>query len=399
MFCVLTNVSGVYAEFKFSEVYPAPEKNSYEWVEIYNDSDNPVNTSEYSIFDLTGNNLMIEQLILGPYEFAIATSSSVINNSGDTLFLKNNLGEIVHTVTTPKDITSQQSFTLCGSDWKITDMISQKTPNSTACKESLSPTVIPTTSPKPTEIDTATISNIFISEALVFPEKDEYEWVELYNNSDKPIDLTNWYLDDKPQGSSPYKFSTNVDARDFAIIPIPTSIFNNDRDEIRLLSSSATIVDMMVYTSSKQGLSLSRISFVSNTSCISQATRRLANSPCFNPSNEIPVEANSNNEDQFITPTLALPISSIVHIEPTLLTDINHGLITQTSSSKPTGILPVPGKTYSLEKVHEHPSMHYARIGLFCALLTCTIHFVYSIYKYKDICVNLFTIGSQHLPG
>ncbi len=154
----------------------------------------------------------------------------------------------------------------------------------------------------------------------------------------------------------------------------------------------------MTYTSSEQGLSLSRTSFSSHNSCITEITRRLTNLPCFNLTNEnttLPIKSTSDEVN--ISPL----IPPITPRTPTLIQEkqssIYSGITIPTPYVKPTPT--VVGKTYSLEKIQEHPSIHYARIGLFCTLLTCAIHFVYSIYKYKNICVSLFTIGSQHLPG
>lgn len=394
--CIHTSYA--YAELKFTEVYPAPEKNNIEWVEVLNDSESAVNTYGYSISDLTGNNFTIESTLLSPHEYAIATSSSVINNSGDTLFLKNVAGAVVHTVTTPKDISSHQSFILCGSDWKITNIITQKFSNNPACNEPSPTSATPTASPQPTSIKPSIIENIYLSEALVFPEKDEYEWVELYNNGDQSVDLVNWYIDDNPQGSSPYKFTITINKHDFAIIPLPTSMFNNSGDEIRLLSSEGEVVDKMEYAESELGFSLTRTSFSSDQSCISEVTRRSKNSPCFIHGEDItimPGELTHNKAE--IAPLIPLISPRMSNFEQKKSSLILFGLAIPTPHIKPTPA--IVGKTYSLVKIPEHSNMHKIRIGLLCTLLTCAIHFVYSIYKYKNICVSLFTIGSQHLPG
>ena len=62
----------------FNEVFPVVESGSYEWVEIYNDGDSFINLSTYEIFDLTGKTLLLDQNILGPFTFALATSSGVL---------------------------------------------------------------------------------------------------------------------------------------------------------------------------------------------------------------------------------------------------------------------------------------------------------------------------------
>jgi len=72
------------ARVVLNEVFPVAESGSYEWVEIYNDDDSFIDLSAYEIFDLTGKTLFLDQDTLGPYTFAIATSSGVLNNGGDS---------------------------------------------------------------------------------------------------------------------------------------------------------------------------------------------------------------------------------------------------------------------------------------------------------------------------
>jgi hypothetical protein len=380
-----------YAELKFTEVYPAPEKNNYEWVEIYNDGSSPIDTSAYSIFDLTGNNLTFQNLIIEPQEYSIATSSSVINNSGDSLFLKNNSGVVVHTVTTPRDITWQQSYILCGSDWKITDKISQKNSNESAC---IQPTPTRIISPTPSIVPISPVNqsetHILISEALVYPEKNKQEWVELFNNSDEEAQLNDWLIDDIPAGSTAYKFSVTIQPHSYKIINLPSSIFNNDADEIRLLDNFNNVIDSLSYSESQQNFSLIKFGANPEATCITEPTPEIKNNSCVgdettvNTIEETPILTNYEKDIPILSPSL-LPVTR------------SHIFTPLVSPSQPTPRY--IGKTYSLEKLPDPPFMTYTRLGLFCSLLSCTLNFMYSMYRYKKICASLFTIGSQHLPG
>lgn len=144
-----------YAAVHISEVYPIPELGNYEWVEITNTSNSPVDTKEYILRDKALHKLFLPHVILESGQFIIATSSGVLNNSGDTveLLLQETLLEAV---TYPSGLTSQQSYTLCGDEWIITGIISPGFDNPSCLEEEVLPTGSPTTYATPTLSGTLT---------------------------------------------------------------------------------------------------------------------------------------------------------------------------------------------------------------------------------------------------
>jgi DNA/RNA endonuclease YhcR with UshA esterase domain len=89
-------------------------------------------------------------------------------------------------------------------------------------------------------------SQIIISEALPNPEgSDETEWIELYNPSNEPFDLSGWKLDDDEAGSRPYKIpeGATIGAGKYLIFKKEQTklALNNTYDSIRILDPDGEI--------------------------------------------------------------------------------------------------------------------------------------------------------------
>ena len=68
-----------------NEILPAPKSQPYEWIEIVNTGSTTISSSEIEIKDAADNKLNLTFVSLEPNEYGIATASSVLNNSGDTI--------------------------------------------------------------------------------------------------------------------------------------------------------------------------------------------------------------------------------------------------------------------------------------------------------------------------
>lgn len=148
-----------------------------------------------------------------------------------------------------------------------------------------SPTQQPTMTPAelPTPIITPTVSykKIFLSEVMVHPNPGEKEWVELYNDNDFPVNLANWYVDDVENGGvTPKKFSLDIPKKSYRTTTLPTNIFNDSGDSVRLLDYSQSLVDSFDYIGSSQGYSYGRINFDDNVFCLQTPSMESANNPC-----------------------------------------------------------------------------------------------------------------------
>jgi hypothetical protein len=107
------------------------------------------------------------------------------------------------------------------------------------------------------------------------------EWVELYNANDYPVTLDSWYIDDVlDAGANAYKFILNIPAKSYGVVDLPSAMFNNDGDTIRLLDRSEMQKDSITYHSVKEAHSLSRNNFANNSACFAAPTKGAINAAC-----------------------------------------------------------------------------------------------------------------------
>lgn len=114
-------------------------------------------------------------------------------------------------------------------------------------------------------IDTITVkiqaAEITINEFLPNPsEKDEEgEWIEIFNDSESIIDISDWQIDDDEGGSSPFIFPQNtlVAPKSYLVFSrqITGIALNNDKDKIRLLLPEGAVFQEISYEKPPQGKS------------------------------------------------------------------------------------------------------------------------------------------------
>lgn len=167
--------SVVHADIQMTEIYPAPA-GGYEWIELCNNSDSLIQSSELSLYDSAGNTLFIPSQIINPGEYLIATASSVLNNAGDTVFLER-LDNLIQTATYSERINHEQSYVLCDGLWTITDITSPGTANPVCqtptrlVQPSLEPSKTPTSTIHITPTDTLELLPTFPVSPQVFRTK------------------------------------------------------------------------------------------------------------------------------------------------------------------------------------------------------------------------------------
>jgi len=298
---LIINTFSVFASLKINEIYPAPPSGEDEWVELYNDENSVIDLSQYSLTDLTNKKIKFINSIVPPLSFEIATSSGVLNNNGDTIFLKNNLGDTIEIATYSGTFNSTKTFAKCpdfDGNWFILNLLTKNTSNQTACQSlTPTPTITPTTTitnaPIPTETSTPTpytltptpsIDNVYLSEVMVNPSTGEKEWVEIYNDNDFSVSLNNWYIDDLENGgSAPKIFSLEISGKSYSVFNLTSSMFNNDEDSVRLIDFNKNLKDDFEYGKSKQGKTLGRTSFESDDFCLQEPSKNAPNNSCINP--------------------------------------------------------------------------------------------------------------------
>ena len=105
---------------------------------------------------------------------------------------------------------------------------------------------------------------IILSEFIPNPKGSdlEGEWIEIYNQGSKAVDLSNWQLDDKEGGSRAYKIpeGTIIQADQYLFFKrSETKItLNNTYDSVRLIDSFGNIISQIDYNEPLEGASYAR---------------------------------------------------------------------------------------------------------------------------------------------
>jgi len=101
--------------------------------------------------------------------------------------------------------------------------------------------------------------DLIISEFIPNPiGSDDSEWIELYNASNKKINLSGWQLDDADGGSKPYISSTStIEANSFLLLNKKDTklSLNNSNDSVRLLTPASELWQEISYEKIPEGQS------------------------------------------------------------------------------------------------------------------------------------------------
>jgi len=103
---------------------------------------------------------------------------------------------------------------------------------------------IPITDPGDIEL------TIVINEFLPAPQTlYSNEWVELYNTTSAPIDLSGYIIDDIDGGSNPYTIAqgTIIEAGGYYVYNLTSNVFNNSVDDVRLINPQGVVIDSFTY--------------------------------------------------------------------------------------------------------------------------------------------------------
>ena len=162
------------------------------------------------------------------------------------------------------------------------------------------PTITQTMTPSPTQMTTQqSYNNIFISEAYVSPNAGMKEWIELYNDNDFEVHLSDWYIDDaKESGSLPKQFSTTIAAKKYAVIELSSAQFNNSGDSVRLLDFEEREKDSFTYDHSEKGRSWGRSELKGDTFCLQLPSQNRKNTGCIPEETEMPFEPSNSSENK-----------------------------------------------------------------------------------------------------
>ncbi len=279
-----------------NELMPNPAgSDEYEWIELKNISDQPLNIENFSLSDATNKKYTFKSEKLGNLTipangfFIIYKSQSRIslnNTSAEIIKLYDNNQNIIDQVIYEPPVPENQSLSLIEGEWhwtktptpatnnilasddqvtnaqiednKIIDNNNNQEINSTNSKSSSTNS---TKKEEQTECSAYDNGKVIINELWPAPQGNdrELEFIELKNIDNKDINLCGWQLADKNH-SFIFVSDTTIEALDFLVLPrsLTKISLNNNGDEIKLLNPQGMLVDSTIYNRAPTNESWSR---------------------------------------------------------------------------------------------------------------------------------------------
>jgi len=277
--------------------------NGTDWVELYNPTDDMIDLSSYFLTDGASHKKTFTCILL-PQGFISVDWDSSLNNNGDIIKL-NKDNDVIDCVAygdgdgnlctgqitvdlqklSPEDFASREND---GGIWKIV-MSSTKGTSNVGDGKGENSCVVPTEilTPTPAPIATPTtepsqnFDNLYISEVMVAPNTGEKEWVELYNDNDFSVTLSDWYIDDiADSGSLPKEISITIGSKMYAFVELSSSVFNNSGDSVRLLDFEENIKSVFSYDHSEKGKTWGWSELKNDIFCLQLPSQNTQNNAC-----------------------------------------------------------------------------------------------------------------------
>ena|GEM_PF-909920 len=236
----------------------------------------------------------------------LSNFGSLSNDAGAYIELRNSAGITIDSV----NFRNKWPFTTNNTQslHKVNNLTWEVKPYSPL---NISPTPIPTPTPTPTpapEPEKIIYGGVIISEIYPDPAVGLKEFVELYNTTDKDIDLKNWKLDDIPDtGSSTIQTLTGIiPAKGFMLLESGAELkigLNNDQDSVILYDPDGKIQSQVDYKNPPKG---SSYMWIDNNWLWNNTTSPNAvnTAPVVSPS---PIIVNPITPNPSITPIIQLP--------------------------------------------------------------------------------------------
>ncbi len=263
-------------EIRLSELLPDPKGSdeTLEFIELENYGERETDLTNWSIQDAKENENQQETVhtfTLTPsycaarsdackipageffvmYSRDYSVKNLTLNNTqGDTVRLLNPQNTIINTVSyAEKKVKEDHSYALNNAEWQWTSIL---TPGKKNQFPAISENKV---SPEPT-IQISYSSNIHFNEIL--PNASE-EYIELYNNNNKALDLSGWILRDASKtGKYMLPKNTIIASRGFLVITkkeFKFALNNSGEESVFLYNPRAELVSSVSYKGSKKDVS------------------------------------------------------------------------------------------------------------------------------------------------
>lgn len=221
--------------------------------------------------------------------------------------------------------------------WLLTVTPATVTPTPTPTPTE-TPTPTPTGTPAPTYPDVV-INEVYYDVDGSHGTENKNEWIELFNNTDSPIDLKDWYFLDDGGTNKPINSHVTIPAKGFAVFSHDSSTWsvwslppaavsanltggqswlNNNGDKLMLYNNSGVLQDWVAWENfvpswglnAPEGYSIARVTKGVDTDSPADWQVLSAPNPGTNPHPYVPPVPQNPNATPTATPTLAPAITA-----------------------------------------------------------------------------------------
>lgn len=297
-------VSTVEKKIIISEILisPAGDDTKVEFIEIYNAGTGIADIGGWSLEDQLGT---ISKYIFpvgmkiksGEYQsFYSAQTKISLNNTADGAVLKDETGKLISKTPLSGEAKEGISFALENDNWSWTSVPTPGSKNIIKAQETAEKQIqTPIQTPEPEVVESETAAQeaentedvepgggeevvgsgedydfsdgVIINEIFPDPvgrdnQENNFEWVELFNENDRSVNLKGWCLDDiLEKGSKMFCFANDrmIAARGFLVVSSSETkiAFNNTEEEVNLLWPDKRVIDSVSYQKAQEGYSYS----------------------------------------------------------------------------------------------------------------------------------------------
>lgn len=248
-----------------SEIYPAPNANEPEWVEVTNPTDQVASISGWLLYDQLSSPSLLLTINLSellPNEaVAFELPTAKLNNTGDAVVLEDGSGNEIDRLIYSSSVlgkswqkNSQFGVTFLDSPTKnLAPTLADPTPAPLSISIEPTPTNTPSLVPSLTPTPTNKISQIEIREVMTCPLDSEPEWVKLFNASDQTVWINNWVLQDAQ--ANRIALNDTILPNTYKTINWSKSILNNQGDTLTLFDANGNQVVSVILPQCSAGQS------------------------------------------------------------------------------------------------------------------------------------------------
>ncbi|MCX7875472.1 MAG: lamin tail domain-containing protein [Melioribacteraceae bacterium] len=272
------SVLGYAQNIKMNEIYSRGTTADPDWIEIYNNSNSEVDISGYKIYDNGGSGGTKPKMefpsgakIPAKGFYVIVTDIPTTTNpagfglssTGEKVWLEDKSGAVIDTVTFPA-MAEGQSYVRFpnGSAWKLQSPLTKGLSN----------------------------SFIVMNEIYSRGTTADPDWIEIYNSSDKEVDLTGYKIYDNggSGGTKPkmeFPSGTKITAKGFYVIvtDIPTTTnpagfgLSSSGEEVWLENKDGVVIDNYTFGAMTETQSFSRVPDGGNFALVNTITKGKTN--------------------------------------------------------------------------------------------------------------------------